>query len=220
VFLAVEDPWVRWDWVSDHTDDIQARLFEHVELTLTTVALGLVIAIPLGIACYRWGRVYPVVLAVTGVIYSIPSLALFAFLIPYTGLTRATSLIPLVSYTLLILIRNVVAGLKGVPPEVREAAEGMGYGPTRQLLRVELPLAAPAILAGIRITMVTTIGLVTIASLVGEGGLGRLIYDGLLRDFRTPLVVGSVLAVLLAIVADVGLAAVQRWLTPWARRVD
>lgn len=215
---AIADPWVRWDWVADHADEIRARLFEHVELTVLTVALGVLVAVPLGLACHRWGRVYPVILGVTGVIYSIPSLALFAFLVPYTGLTRATSLIPLVSYTLLILVRNVVAGLQGVPPEVREAAEGMGYGPTRQLLRVELPLAAPAVLAGIRITTVTTIGLVTIASLVGEGGLGRLIYDGLLRDFRTPLVVGSVLAVALAVVADVSLAGVQRLVTPWARR--
>lgn len=218
MLVGIEDPWVRWDWVADHTDDIQARLLEHIELTLTTVALGVLIAVPLGLACYRWGRVYPVVLAVTGVIYSIPSLALFAFLIPYTGLTRATSLIPLVSYTLLILIRNVVAGLQGIPAEIGEAAEGMGYGPTRRLLQVELPLALPAILAGVRITMVTTIGLVTIASLVGEGGLGRLIYDGLLRDFRTPLVVGSVLAVLLAIVADVALSLLQRAVTPWTRR--
>jgi len=215
--VALEDPWVRWDWLSGHQDDVWQRLSEHVEISALTMLIGLVIALPLGIACYRFGRLYPTVLAVAGVIYSIPSLAMFALLIPYTGLSRATTLIPLVSYTLLILVRNVVAGFQAVSPDVVEAAEGMGYSPTAILLKVQLPLALPAVMAGIRITAVTTIGLVTIASLIGEGGLGRLIVDGINRDFKTPLVVGTVLAVALAVVVDTALALTQRGLTPWAR---
>ncbi len=216
--VAVEDPWVRWDWVSGHVDEIGLRLQEHVELTALTMAIGLVIALPLGVACYRFGRLYPAVLAVAGIIYSIPSLALFAFLIPYTGLSRATTLIPLVSYTLLILVRNVVAGFQGVSPEIVESAEGMGYSSTGVLFRVQLPLAMPAVMAGIRITAVTTIGLVTIASLIGEGGLGRFIVDGINRDFKTPLVVGTVLAVGLAILVDTALALTERLLSPWSRK--
>src|SRR5205807_5912320 len=123
----------------------------------------------------------------------------------------------LVGYTLLILVRNIVTGLDGVPEEVRDAARGMGYSPSRQLLRVELPLALPAIVAGIRIATVTTIGLVTVTALIGEGGLGTLINDGLLRDFKTPLVVGTVLCVALAVMSDLGLAGLQRVVTPWAR---
>lgn len=216
--VVAADPWIRWSWVQDHTDDITERLVAHLELTGITLAIGLVIALPLGVACFRWKRVYPAVLGVAGVIYTIPSLALFALLIPFTGLSRTTSIIPLVSYTLLILVRNVVAGLQSVPEEVRESATGMGYAPLRQLLRIELPMAVPAIMAGIRITSVTTIGLVTITSLIGEESLGILILDGLYRDFRTPLVVGTLCIVALSALADVGFLVLERLLTPWARR--
>jgi osmoprotectant transport system permease protein len=128
-----------------------------------------------------------------------------------------TGEIGLVSYTLLILILNIVAGMDAVPREVRESAQGMGYRPFAELLRIDLPLAVPTIMAGIRIATVTTIGLVTVTALIGEGGLGSLILDGLIRDFNTPLVVGTVLSVALAIVADVGLSSLQRLVTPWAR---
>src|SRR6202011_4984646 len=128
-----------------------------------------------------------------------------------------TAEIGLVSYTLLILIRNIVVGMDAVPLEVREAARGMGYRPFAELLRVDLPLALPAIMAGIRIATVTTIVLVTVTALIGEGGLGSLILDGLLRDFKTPLVVGTVLSVALALIADLGLAGAQRLITPWSR---
>lgn len=218
VAAVQEDPWIRWDWVSSHTDDIRERLVEHTELTAVALAIGLLIAVPLGIAAWRWRALYPPLLAVMGVVYSIPSLALLVFLIPWTGLTTTTSEIMLVGYTLLILIRNTVAGLDSVPEDVREAARGMGYSQNRQLLAIELPLALPAIIAGIRITAVTTIGLVTITALIGQGGLGRLIYDGLLRDFRTPLVVGTILVVAMAVVVDVALAGAQRLLMPWNRR--
>jgi osmoprotectant transport system permease protein len=154
---------------------------------------------------------------VTGVLYTIPSIALFVILIPWTGLSRTTALIPLVTYTLLILIRNIVAGLRAVPAEVKEAAQGMGYRPLRQLFSVELPLALPAIVAGIRIATVTTIGLITVTALIGQGGLGQFMIDGFQRDFRTPLTVGIVLSVALAVAADLILVGTQRLLSPWAR---
>ncbi len=216
--LASGDPWIRWNWVVGHTDVISERLIAHIELTAITLAIGLVIAVPLGVACFTWKRVYPTVLGVAGVIYTIPSLALFALLIPFTGLSRTTSIVPLVSYTLLILVRNVVAGLQSVPAEVRESATGMGYSPLRQLLRIELPMAVPAIMAGVRITSVTTVGLVTITSLIGEKSLGLLILDGLYRDFRTPLVVGTACVVGLSAVADLGFLGIEKLLTPWARK--
>jgi osmoprotectant transport system permease protein len=157
------------------------------------------------------------VLAITGVLYTIPSLALFALLLPLTGLSRTTALIPLTLYTLLILVRNTVTGLDGVPPEVKDAATGMGYSPSRRLLRVELPLALPAIIAGIRIATVTIIGLVTVTALIGQGGLGALMLDGLQRAFRTPLTVGIVLSLALAVVADLLLVLALRLATPWQR---
>ena len=216
--LAVTDPWVRWDWVSTHLDEIGAATREHVVFTLVAIAIGLAVSFPLALAARRWRWLATPILSATGILYTIPSLALFALFVPWTGLSRTTAEIGLVSYTLLILIRNIVTGLDGVPTDVREAARGMGFGPLRMLLRIELPLAAPVIVAGIRIATVTTIGLVTVTAFIGQGGLGRLILDGLTRDFRTPLVVGSVLSVALAVVADVGLAGLQRVLTPWARK--
>jgi osmoprotectant transport system permease protein len=212
------ESWVWWDWVGRHGDDIAAALREHVELTAVAVGIGLAISMPLAVACYRWRRLYAPVLAVTGVIYTIPSLALFVMLIPWTGLSRTTAQIGLVGYTLLILVRNTVTGLDAVPAEVREAARGMGFSPTRQLLRVELPLAVPSIVAGVRIATVTTIGLVTVTALIGQGGLGALILDGLTRFFRTPVVVGAVLSVALALVADLALVLVQWVVTPWSRK--
>jgi len=216
--LDATDPWIRWDWFWLHVPVFEARLLEHVELTAIAVVVGIVIAAPMAIVAYRWRPLRDPLLAIGGLLYTIPSLALFAFLIPFTGLTVLTSEIGLVSYTLLILLRNMVVGLEGVPEEVRDAARGMGYRPLAMLLRVEIPLATPAILAGIRIATVTTIGLVTVTALIGEGGLGQLINEGLIEDFKTPLVVGTVLSIVLALVADLGLAGVERLLTPWARR--
>ncbi|HZP29942.1 MAG TPA: ABC transporter permease [Acidimicrobiia bacterium] len=209
--------WLYWPWVSDHVDEIRSRLGEHVELTLLAVGFGLLIALPLALLSARYRRLYGPTIAVTGVLYTIPSLALFALLLPVTGLSRATAVIPLTGYTLLILVRNIVTGLDAVPPEVKEAADGMGYSPARRLLRVELPLALPAIVTGIRIAMVTTIGLVTVTALIGQGGLGALLLDGLNRDFRTPLTVGVVLSLALAVVADLLLVLLLRVATPWRR---
>jgi len=216
--LMGAEAWLEWGWVADHRDLILDRLREHVELTVLAVAIGIVLATPLVVLSRRYRRTYPVVLTTTGILYTIPSLALFTLLLPWTGLSRTTALVGLVSYTLLILVRNAVTGLDGVPDDVREAARGMGYSPRRSLLTVELPLALPAIVAGIRLAVVTTVGLVTVASLIGHGGLGHLILDGLNRRFRTPLVVGAVLSVALATFADVALLQVQKRLSPWTRR--
>jgi osmoprotectant transport system permease protein len=217
MLLAASDPWIRWDWVQSHTARITDALVQHVELTVIAVGVGFLIAVPVGLFAWRYRKGRGVVLSLTGALYTIPSLALFALLVPYSGLTFLTAEIGLVAYTLLILVRNIVVGLDGVPAEVRDAARGMGFRTRAQLLRVELPLALPVIMAGVRIATVTTIGLVTITALIGEGGLGQLILDGLIRDFRTPLVVGSVLSVALAIVCDGGLALIQRAITPWSQ---
>ncbi len=200
-----------------HTGDIWAATSEHIVLTLVAVAIGLAIAFPLGLVAWRSLGSREWIFGVTGTLYVIPSLALFAILVPFLGLTILTAEVGLVGYTLLILVRNIVVGLDSVPPEVREAARGMGYSGGKQLLSVELPLALPAIMAGIRIATVTTIGLVTVTALIGEGGLGRLILQGLIDDFKTPLVIGASLSVVLAVVADLGLALLQRAITPWAR---
>jgi osmoprotectant transport system permease protein len=214
----VEEPWVDWDWVADHRELIWDLLRSHVELTVVAVVIGLALSFPLALAARRWRLLYGPVLSATGALYAIPSLALFALLLPWTGLTRTTALIGLVSYTLLILVRNIVAGLDGVAPEVREAATAMGMRAPLRLVLVELPLALPAVVAGIRVATVTTIGLVTVAALIGHGGLGQLILDGLNRSFPTPLIVGSALSVALAVVADVALVGAQRLLSPWAMR--
>jgi len=209
---------VRWDWISRNHALILTALRQHIELTAIAVGLGLAIALPVALAARRWPRLETPALAVTGVIYTIPSLALFALFVPLTGLSRATAEIGLVGYTLLILIRNAVEGMRGVAPDVRDAAEGMGYSRWAVLLRIELPLAVPAIVAGVRIATVTTIGLVTVTALIGQGGFGQLILDGFIRDFHTPLVVGGVLSLVLAAAADVTLLVAERLAAPWARR--
>ncbi len=158
----------RWGWVADHMDEVYARTWEHVFLTVIAVGIGFLIAFPLGVYSYRHRRAYGPIASVAGIVYTIPSLALFAMLVPFTGLSTTTAEIGLVGYTLLILIRNIVAGLQGVPEDAKEAALGMGYSPRQLLWRVELPLALPVIVAGVRIATVTIIGLVTVTSLIGQ----------------------------------------------------
>lgn len=213
---ANEQPFIKWSWIGDNADKIYARLLEHLELTVLAVLIGLVISVPLAVYAYRHGWAYGPLTWVTGTLYTIPSLALFAFLLPYTGITTTTAEIGLVSYTLLILIRNIVAGLSGVPSDVREAARGMGYSERQLLLRVELPLALPVIMAGIRLATVTTIGLVTVTALIGMGGLGFFILAGMRTFFVTATLVGSLLSLLLAVVVDAALVLFERRLTPWA----
>jgi osmoprotectant transport system permease protein len=209
---------IRWSWIGRHLDDIRDALVQHVQLTVLAVLFGLLLAFPLSLAAIRWPRLYGPILGLTGVLFTIPSLALFILLIPFTGLQIQTALIGLTIYTLLILVRNMVEGLRGVDRDVREAAEAMGYTPARRLFRVELPLALPVIMAGVRIATVTTIGLITVTALIGWGGLGKLFIEGFTLNFATPIVVGLVLSVLLAFAADLALVGLQHQLTPWARR--
>jgi osmoprotectant transport system permease protein len=217
LFLDATDPWINWDWLSNHIPLILTSLGAHVELTVIAVAIGLVISLPVGVLAQRRRLLRGPILTIDGILYTIPSIALFALLIPYTGLSTLTAEIGLVSYVLLILTRNVVVGLDSVPRDVVDAADGMGYRPFARLLRVELPLALPAIFAGIRIGTVTTIGLITITAVIGQDSLGQLILTGLTDSFHTPLVVGTVLSVALAFVADTALAIAQRIAIPWAR---
>jgi len=209
---------VDWSWVNDHTTEIWQRVDEHLTLVGWSLFWGLVLSLPLAVLAHRFHRLRGPALSVTGILYTIPSLAAFSLLLPYTGLSQNTVIIPLTTYTLLILVRNVLAGLDGVAGDVLEAAHGMGYSARRQLFAVELPLSVPAIMAGLRIAAVTLIGLVPIAALVGQGGLGTLMLDGFNRDFQTPLTVGTVLVVIIAVVVDALLILVQRLVTPWDRR--
>jgi osmoprotectant transport system permease protein len=216
--LADTQPWVDWHWVGRHLGVIRHAVWQHTFLSGVAVGLGLIIAVPLAVVAYRRRWTEGPILGVTGAIYTIPSLALLGFLIPITGLGTTTAEIALVGYTLLILVRNVLAGLDAVPPDVHEAAEGMGYTTSGELLRIDLPLAVPAIMAGVRIATVTTIGLVTVTALIGAGGLGQLIVRGLNDNFKTQIVLGAALSVVLAAVADAVLLTVQRLVTPWAKR--
>jgi len=217
LFLDYVDPWINWDWLSQHVPLVLSALWDHITLTVIAVALGLVISLPVGVAAHRWRWFRLPVLAATGAFYTIPSIALFALLVPYTGLSGTSAEIPLVGYNVMILVRNVLVGLAAVPPDVRDAADGMGYRPMVRLLRIELPLALPAIFAGLRIATASTIGIITITAVIGVGGLGQLILKGLIENFNTPLVVAMVLSVALAFAADLVLAGSQRLAMPWAR---
>ncbi len=220
--MLVAEAFIDWGWIGRHLDEIWDKLAEHLVLTGIALGVGLIISLALAAVALRFRRSYTPITWVTGTLYSIPSLALFAFLVPITGFTTLTAQIGLVSYTLLILIRNIVAGIDGVPPDIKEAAIGMGYGRRRLFFEIELPLALPVIVAGLRIAAVTTIGLVTVTALIGKGGLGFFILRGLQRFFSavgsTEILLGTTLSVVLAVIIDVTLLLVERILTPWSRR--
>jgi osmoprotectant transport system permease protein len=209
-----------WAWVRKHPDIIGKAFLQHVNLTWQAVLIGLVLSLPVAVLVRRFRWLQAPVLGISGVLYTIPGFALLFILGPYTGyISRTTILIALVSYTLLILIRNIITGLDEVSPDVREAAIGLGLSPVQLLFRVELPLALPAIIAGLRIATVSTIGLATLAALVAQGGLGDLIINqGIDNSFPTLVVIGSILAIGLAIVADVLFLLLQRAVSPWARK--
>lgn len=213
-------PFIDWDWIAEHLDDVVEKLGQHLTLLVIPMVAGFAISLALAIlALRRPGTVGPVTIA-TGLLYTVPSLAAFAVLRPIFGLSLWTAVIPLATYTLLILYRNIVAGFRAVPPEIHEAALGMGYTARARLLRVELPLAVPLIMAGVRLASVTTIGLVTIASVIGAdkfGGFGQFITEGLQTNFTTKIYLGAVLSVVLAFAVDGLLVLVERALTPWAR---
>ena len=209
---------MNWDWIARNLGAIAESALDHVVLTGLAVGVGFAISLVLALLVYRDRRLYSPISGITGLLYTIPSLALFAILVPITGLSLLTAEIGLVSYTLLILTRHIVAGLDGVPRDVDEAAMGMGYGAGARLLRVDLPLAIPLIIAGLRVATVTTIGLVMVTALIGEGGLGQLMLRGFNFRNYTAVYVGAIVTVGLAVAADLALMAAGRLATPWTRR--
>lgn len=208
---------IDWGWLADHLPALVYRTGQHLYLTAIAVSIGLAISFALGIAAVRVRGLYLPSAVLTGLVYTIPSLALFAALVPIIGLSILTAEIPLVLYTLVILFRNVVAGFDAVPSDVEDAADGMGFDATKRLLRVEIPLAVPLIVAGVRIASVSTIGLVTITATLGDafGGLGFFIYEGARRSFATEIYAGAIPTILLALALDRLFVRLQHRLTPW-----
>jgi osmoprotectant transport system permease protein len=209
-----------WAWLGRNVDDLALRTLDHVVMTVLAIVIGSAISFGLALWIRRRRSLHGPILAVSGTLYAIPSLALFALLIPFTGpQSLLAAEIALVSYTILILVRNFLAGFDGVAPDVIEAADGMGYTPAQRLWRVELPIALPVIVAGMRIATVTVIGLVTVTALIGLGGLGYVIIDLGYRRFNlTATIAGTIGAILLAVLADRGFVLLQHALTPWAHR--
>jgi osmoprotectant transport system permease protein len=210
---------IDWAWIGEHLGELGSRTVQHLYLTAIAVAVGFLISFGLAIWAVRLRAFYVPIVGLTGLLYTIPSIALFPFFIPITGLTDLTAEIPLVLYSLLIFVRNIVAGLDAVPREVLEAADGSGYDARTRFWRVEVPLAIPLIVAGIRLATVSTIGLVTITGILGDrfGGLGFFIFEGRNHRFPTEIFLGGIASIVLAVVVDVALVAVQRRLTPWTR---
>jgi osmoprotectant transport system permease protein len=209
-----------WDWFTENWSskvDFQQRLFEHIQLTVIAVAIGFVVSFVLAIAAHRAHWLVPPVTFVSSLLYTIPSLAAFQILVTITGINDFTVEIALVSYTLLILFTNTLAGLSAVSPDVVDAARGTGLTDAQILLRVELPLAVPTIIAGLRVAVVTIISLATVAALIVPEGLGKPIFDALGAGvFNTKFIASGVLCILLALFADALFVGVQRVLTPWA----
>ena len=218
--VGQERPLVDWEWIADNVPLIWDATLEHIVLTVVSVAIGMAVSLLLTLAALRWRRLYGGILAVGGVLYSIPSLAAFALLVPIFGIGPAAAVIALSTYTVLILVRNIMTGLDGVSPDTIEAARGQGYTERQIVLGVQLPLALPVMMAGLRVATVTVIGLVTVTSLIGQGGLGQLILTGvrLLPPLPVMIVVGTVLSVVLAVAFDLSLVGLTRILTPWTAR--
>jgi osmoprotectant transport system permease protein len=213
------NPWFSWQYIRKNLDSLTSALEQHVALTLAAVAVAAVVGIPLAILSYRYSRLAGPVLAVSGVFYTIPSLALFALLGPLLGLKFSTVLIGLTLYALLIVVRNALTGLRQVPSDVREAAEGMGYGRGALLWRIELPLALPGILTGLRLATVSTVALVTVGTIVGIGGFGNIILTGFNSNFYKPMIMTGTLGCLgLALIFDLVLIVAGRLAMPWTRR--
>ncbi|GAA5196942.1 ABC transporter permease [Rugosimonospora acidiphila] len=217
-YASSANPWFSWQYVHDNSATLVAALREHASLTVEAVVLAAIVAIPLAVLAHWYHRSTGPILALSGVLYTIPSLALFAVLAPFIGIGRGTVLIGLVIYALLVIVRNTLAGLGQVPDDVREAARGMGYGRFASLIRIELPLALPGIITGLRLATVSTVALTTVGVLVGHGGLGQLITTGFHANYRAEITTATVLAVVLALVLDLLLAGAGRLLTPWLRR--
>jgi len=213
------NPWFSWHYIQQNADQILTDTRFHFITTIEAVALAMIVAIPLAVLCYWVRPLAAPILALSGVLYTIPSLALFAFLAPFVGVGVTTILIGLVIYALLLVIQNTLTGLQQVPEDVRDAARGMGYGRLGMLWHVELPLALPAIITGIRLATVSTVALLTVGVIVGQGGLGQLISSGLHTNLnRAAIATGTVLCVALGLALDVVIAGFGRLITPWARR--
>ena len=213
----IRNEWICGEYLQTRSSQLTEALVEHIWITVVSVLLGLLIAFPLALLARRYRRLEWFVVGATTALYTIPSLALFSLLLPLTRLTPTTVVIGLVLYSLTILVRNLLEGLNAVPAEVRESALGMGYGSRRLLFRVELPLALPSIMAGLRVATVSTVALTTVGAIIGYGGLGNLLFQAVNTQFRPQVLTASVLCVLLAITFDLLLVGVQRRLTPWAR---
>lgn len=212
--------WICGDYLSSRAGELGEATLQHVGLVLASVVLGLVLAFPLALLARRYRRLEGLVVGATTAVYTIPSLALFSLLVPLTGLGASTVVLGLGLYSLTILVRNILEGLAAVPGEVREAALGMGYAPRRLLWRVDLPLATPTIMAGLRVATVSAVALTTVGEILDYGGLGDLLVAGQQSDFKAQVLTTSVLCVLLAVVLDLLLVAAQRLLTPWTRTVS
>lgn len=210
---------VRWEWVNNNLDDIQQASIEHLQLVGAALGIAIAISIPAAILVRRHRAAFAALNTTTGALYTIPSLAMFAFLLSWVGIGFKPAVIALAVYCLQLIIRNTVVGLRSVSEPVQEAARGMGLTKRQILTRVELPLAMPAIFAGLRLAAVSTVGIATIAVYIGAGGLGTLIVnDGIQRGlFVTPIFVGGVIATVMAIVLDLLLVGLERLLTPWQR---
>ncbi|QKW22642.1 ABC transporter permease [Kitasatospora sp. NA04385] len=214
------EPLVRWRWLGDHLGYLTDLTADHAVIALVPVLIALLLAVPLGLACARFPRLYQPLAAVFNVVYALPSLAVFVVLIPYTGLaTRETVMVPLTCYALAVLLPTAVDGLRAVPEPVRQAATAMGYGPWRRLAAVELPASVPYLIGGLRVAAVSSISLAAVGALVGRGGLGYLFVDGFQRTFPTPILAGIALVALLALATDLLLVAARRVLAPWERGV-
>ena len=208
---------MNFDWLDRNVDTVLGYLGEHVQITFAALGLGILIAFPVGLAAFRFKRAYGPILAVTQILYTVPSLALFVLLINVVGLGKTAVIIGLTIYSLVILVRNLVEGLRGVAPEVSQAATAMGYRQTPRMLTVELPLAVPAIVAGLRVAAVSNISLVSVGALIGTGGLGQLFIHGFQVDNPIEIWTGIVVTVALALTVDLLIVAGGRALTPWAR---
>jgi osmoprotectant transport system permease protein len=213
----VDNDWLCGQYWTDYRPELTDALVQHLWITVVSVLVGLAAAVPLALLARRNPALESLVVGGTTIVYTIPSLALFSLLLPFTGLSATTVIIGLALYSLTILVRNVLAGLGAVPPDVVESARGVGYSDARLLTRVELPLALPVIMAGVRVATVSTVALVTVGSIVSYGGLGNLMLRAVNTQFKAQILAASILCVLLAVALDLVLVAVQRLLTPWTR---
>jgi osmoprotectant transport system permease protein len=213
----VRNEWICGEFLSSRSEQLTDALVQHIWITVVSVLIGLVVALPLALLARRYRRLEWLIVGTTTALYTVPSLALFALLLPLTGLTPTTVVTGLVLYSLTILVRNIVEGLNAVPGDVVEAARGMGYGAGRLLFTVELPLAIPSVMAGLRIATVSTVALTTVGAIVNYGGLGNMLLEAVNTQFRPQVLTASVLCVLLAVTFDLLIVGAQRVMTPWSR---